>query len=59
MAEWLELALTDGRLPATAADYEAWAMRVRPETETFICGPEVWGDGRTLAGDGRTLVGSG
>jgi 2-hydroxy-3-keto-5-methylthiopentenyl-1-phosphate phosphatase len=49
VAEWLELALLDGRLPATAEDYQEWATRARPEVETFICGPEVWGEGRTVA----------
>jgi 2,3-diketo-5-methylthio-1-phosphopentane phosphatase len=50
VAEWLELALLDGRLPATPADYATWATQARPEVETFICGPEVWGQGRTVAG---------
>ena len=49
MAEWIELALLDGRLPASAADYPAWAKRARPEAETFICGPEVWGEQREAA----------
>jgi 2,3-diketo-5-methylthio-1-phosphopentane phosphatase len=49
VAEWLELALMDGRLPARPEDYEAWASEARPEVETFICGPEVWGEGRTVA----------
>jgi 2,3-diketo-5-methylthio-1-phosphopentane phosphatase len=50
VAEWLELALMDGRLPASAEVYPAWATEARPETETFICGPEVWEPGRTVAG---------
>ena len=45
VAEWIELALLDGRLPAEPAAYEAWAARSRPEAETFICGPAAWGDG--------------
>lgn len=49
VAEWLEVALLDGRLPTTADDFEDWAVRARPEPETFICGPEVWGSGRTVA----------
>ena len=49
VAEWLELALLDGRLPASAEAYPEWAMQARPELETFICGPEVWGEGRTVA----------
>jgi 2,3-diketo-5-methylthio-1-phosphopentane phosphatase len=49
VAEWIDLALLDGRLPADPSDFESWSARARPETETFICGPEVWGDGRTVA----------
>jgi len=51
VTEWVELALLDGRLPAAASAYESWAARVRPDVETFICGPEVWGEGRTVAPD--------
>jgi 2,3-diketo-5-methylthio-1-phosphopentane phosphatase len=43
LTDWLEVALLDGRLPATADDLESWAARYRPDDETFICGPEVWG----------------
>jgi 2,3-diketo-5-methylthio-1-phosphopentane phosphatase len=50
VGEWLELALLDGRLPADAAAYADWATAARPEMETYICGPEVWGEGRTSAG---------
>ena len=50
VAEWLEMALLDGRLPASREAYEGWAAEARPETETFICGPEVWEHGRTVAG---------
>lgn len=49
VAEWIELALLDGRLPAGSEAMEAWSARYRPEAETFICGPEVWGEGRTAA----------
>ncbi len=49
-AEWLELALLDGRLPADRAVFDDWATAARPEVETFICGPEVWEEGRTVAG---------
>ncbi len=41
VAEWVELALLDGRLPADPGAYDEWATRTRPEVETFICGPEV------------------
>ena len=49
VAEWLELALLDGRLPATPETYADWATENRPEVEDFICGPEVWGEGREVA----------
>ena len=49
IAEWLELALLDGRLPASAEAFDDWAARARPEQRTFICGPEVWGEGRDVA----------
>jgi 2-hydroxy-3-keto-5-methylthiopentenyl-1-phosphate phosphatase len=49
VAEWIELALLDGRLPSDAGDVESWAARARPDVETFICGPEVWGEGRAVA----------
>ncbi len=50
VAEWLELALMDGRLPSSTETYPDWAAQARPEIETFICGPEVWEPGRTVAG---------
>jgi len=49
VADWIELALMDGSLPATPGDLGSWSAHARPEVETFICGPEVWGEGRTLA----------
>jgi 2,3-diketo-5-methylthio-1-phosphopentane phosphatase len=49
VAEWFELALSDGRLPADVAAFDDWAMRTRPDEPSFICGPEVWGPGRTVA----------
>jgi len=49
VAEWIELALLDGRLPADAESYAEWARRTRPDTETFICGPEAWDEDRTVA----------
>lgn len=44
---WFTTALADGRLPASRADLAAWRATHRPEIPGFICGPEVWGDGRT------------
>jgi 2-hydroxy-3-keto-5-methylthiopentenyl-1-phosphate phosphatase len=49
VAEWMDQALFDGRLPADAEAYDAWAAEARSEVPTFICGPELWGDGRTVA----------
>jgi 2-hydroxy-3-keto-5-methylthiopentenyl-1-phosphate phosphatase len=47
---WFEGALRDGHLPATHADLPAWRATHRPEMPGFICGPEVWGEGRTVPG---------
>jgi 2-hydroxy-3-keto-5-methylthiopentenyl-1-phosphate phosphatase len=49
VAEWIEIALLDGRLPADVSSFDDWAERARVETPAFICGPEVWGEGRTVA----------
>jgi len=48
IAAWFEEALRDGRLPSTHADLLAWRATHRPEVPGFVCGPEVWGDGRRL-----------
>ncbi len=45
---WLRAVLADGRLPATAADLPAWRATHRPLRPDFICGPEVWGPGRSV-----------
>ena len=45
---WFRAALADGRLPATATDLPAWRATHRPLAPDFICGPEVWGPGRTV-----------
>ncbi len=47
---WFRAALADGRLPATAADLPAWRATHRPLAPDFICGPEAWGEGRTVPG---------
>ena len=47
---WFAAALHDGRLPATHADLPAWRATHRPEVPGFICGPEAWGEGRTVPG---------
>ncbi len=42
----------DGRLPQTLDDLRAWRARHAPPPRPFICGPEVWGPGRTTPGPG-------
>jgi 2-hydroxy-3-keto-5-methylthiopentenyl-1-phosphate phosphatase len=45
---WTRAAFAGGELPRTAADLEPWhAMHGRPARD-FICGPEVWGEWRTV-----------
>jgi len=56
---WFEEALRDGRLPAARADLPAWRATHRPEIPGFICGPEVWGEGRTVPGPAPDLAGEG
>jgi len=56
---WFEEALRDGRLPATHADLPAWRAAHRPEGPGFICGPEVWGPGRTVPGPAPDVAGEG
>jgi 2-hydroxy-3-keto-5-methylthiopentenyl-1-phosphate phosphatase len=46
--DWFVDSLADGRLPATAADLPAWRTTHRPLGPVFICGPEAWGEGRTV-----------
>ncbi len=45
---WFVEALADGRLPPTSADLPAWRATHRPLAPDFICGPEAWGEGRTV-----------
>jgi len=45
---WFVAALAAGRLPATGADLPAWRATHRPLAPDFICGPEAWGEGRTV-----------
>lgn len=41
------LAFDDGRLPSSAADLPRWQAEHGRAPRPFICGPEVWGPGRT------------
>jgi 2-hydroxy-3-keto-5-methylthiopentenyl-1-phosphate phosphatase len=51
VAEWLEAAIADGRLPAQASAVDAWVARSGRAAAPFICGPEVWGIGRSISVD--------
>jgi len=42
----------DGRLPSAADDIRAWQAAHALPPRPFICGPEVWGPGRTTPGPG-------
>jgi 2-hydroxy-3-keto-5-methylthiopentenyl-1-phosphate phosphatase len=44
----VEQAFDDGRLPRTPDEIPAWRARHAPAPRAFICGPEVWGPGRTV-----------
>jgi 2-hydroxy-3-keto-5-methylthiopentenyl-1-phosphate phosphatase len=57
--EWFRAALADERLPATHADLAAWRAAHRPEVPGFICGPEAWGEGRTVPGPAPDAAGEG
>lgn len=48
----VERAFGDGRLPAAADDLQRWRAQYSPAPRPFICGPEVWGPGRTTPGPG-------
>jgi 2-hydroxy-3-keto-5-methylthiopentenyl-1-phosphate phosphatase len=52
ITDWVEAAFADGRLPATHEGLNDWRARHAPAPRAFICGPEVWGEGRTTPGPG-------
>jgi 2-hydroxy-3-keto-5-methylthiopentenyl-1-phosphate phosphatase len=52
VTDWFESALEDGRLPASREGFADWRARYAPGPRPFICGPEVWGEGRTVPGPG-------
>ncbi len=45
-------AFDDGRLPHDADDLPRWRAEAAHGPRPFICGPEVWGPGRTTPGPG-------
>lgn len=52
VAAWIESAFAEGRLPRSEPEFETWHARHAPAPRPFICGPEVWGEGRTVPGPG-------
>ena len=52
VADEVERAFGDGRLPASAEDLPHWQATYSHGPRPFICGPEVWGPGRTTPGPG-------
>ena len=48
----VERAFADGRLPPDAGDLDRWRAEESHGPRPFICGPEVWGPGRTTPGPG-------
>jgi len=48
----VERAFSDGRLPGTTDDMPRWRAEHGHGPRPFICGPEVWGPGRTTPGPG-------
>jgi 2-hydroxy-3-keto-5-methylthiopentenyl-1-phosphate phosphatase len=48
----VEDAFASGGLPRTVADIARWRATHGPAPRPFICGPEVWGPGRTTPGPG-------
>jgi 2-hydroxy-3-keto-5-methylthiopentenyl-1-phosphate phosphatase len=49
----VERAFNDGRLPSTPEGLPDWRGTHALAPRAFICGPEVWGPGRTTPGTGR------
>ncbi len=45
-------AFEDGRLPTNSDGLPTWRSAHAPAPRPFICGPEVWGPGRTTPGPG-------
>lgn len=48
----VERAFGDGRLPPTPDELPRWRAEHARAPRPFICGPEVWGHGRTRPGPG-------
>ncbi len=50
VTRWAEAAFATGRLPHDQADIDRWRAAHGREPRPYICGPEVWGPGRTTPG---------
>jgi 2-hydroxy-3-keto-5-methylthiopentenyl-1-phosphate phosphatase len=48
----VEAWFADGRLPTSVEDLTEWRAQHGHGPRPFICGPEVWGEGRTTPGPG-------
>lgn len=49
----VDRAYGDGRLPINVNELDRWHSEHGRAPRPFICGPEVWGPGRTTPGPGR------
>jgi hypothetical protein len=52
VAAWIDQAFEQVRLPRSAAEFDQWRGKHGAAPRPFICGPEVWGPGRTTPGPG-------
>jgi 2-hydroxy-3-keto-5-methylthiopentenyl-1-phosphate phosphatase len=52
VAAEVDRAFADGRLPSDPDDLPEWRATMSRGPRPFICGPEVWGAGRTTPGPG-------
>ena len=52
VAAEVDRAFADGRLPSGLDALAGWRAAHAPGPRPFICGPEVWGPGRTIPGGG-------
>jgi 2-hydroxy-3-keto-5-methylthiopentenyl-1-phosphate phosphatase len=52
VAAVVDSAFADGRLPRDELELTDWRARFAHAPRPFICGPEVWGPGRTTPGPG-------
>jgi len=57
VAHEVDRAFNDGRLPRAAGELPEWRARWGRPPGPFICGPEVWGPGRTSPGPGPGTTG--